>query len=296
MDGESEYYLQKYIDKLLAKGLATSTIKTYSGVIEEFLNNSETIFVTKDAQLTFLEKQRENIALRTLYKKVNILKNFFEYIIVEFELKLSNPFDSAKMKLPPEKNVKVLYQKEIEDIYNEFGNKINSLELFFFDIFYSTGIRLSELVNLEILNVDLKNHFILVCGKGEKERFVPYPESLDKHLFMYLKVRKAIIEFFNQAHSYFFIDFNTGKQISKSFVYHQIVMIGNKVGRKLNPHLLRHSYATHLLENGCDLRYIQELLGHVSIQTTQRYTKVQIEEKKKTIKLFHPREQKLMSM
>ncbi|EOD0664227.1 tyrosine-type recombinase/integrase [Listeria seeligeri] len=296
MDGESEYYLQKYIDKLFAKGLATSTIKTYSGVIEEFLNNSETIFVTKDAQLTFLEKQRENIALRTLYKKVNILKNFFEYIIIEFELKLSNPFDSAKMKLPPDKNVKVLYQKEIEDIYNEFGNKINSLELFFFDIFYSTGIRLSELVNLEILNVDLKNHFILVCGKGEKERFVPYPESLDKHLFMYLKVRKAIIEFFNQAHSYFFIDFNTGKQISKSFVYRQIVTIGNKVGRKLNPHLLRHSYATHLLENGCDLRYIQELLGHVSIQTTQRYTKVQIEEKKKTIKLFHPREQKLMSM
>ncbi|EFU7333757.1 hypothetical protein HTY68_002901, partial [Listeria monocytogenes] len=87
MDGESEYYLQKYIDKLFAKGLATSTIKTYSGVIEEFLNNSETIFVTKDAQLTFLEKQRENIALRTLYKKVNILKNFFEYIIIEFELK-----------------------------------------------------------------------------------------------------------------------------------------------------------------------------------------------------------------
>ncbi|WP_041176861.1 tyrosine-type recombinase/integrase [Listeria monocytogenes] len=297
MDGKSEFYLQKYIDNLFGRGLASTTIETYEGVIEEFLKYTQTIFVTKKIYRAYLEKQQQNIAMRTLYKKVNILKNFFEYIIIEFELKLSNPFDSAKMKLPPEKNVKVLYQKEIEDIYyNEFGNKINSLELFFFDIFYSTGIRLSELVNLEILNVDLKNHFILVCGKGDKERFVPYPESLDKHLFMYLKVRKAIIEFFNQAHSYFFIDFNTGKQISKSFVYHQIVMIGNKVGRKLNPHLLRHSYATHLLENGCDLRYIQELLGHVSIQTTQRYTKIQIEEKKKTIKLFHPREQKLMSM
>ncbi|MBC1506308.1 tyrosine-type recombinase/integrase [Listeria sp. FSL L7-1509] len=290
---ETEYYLQKYIDKLSEKNLSVTTIETYSGVIEEFLSYAETIFITKECKMLYLEKQRRVVSSRTLYKKVNILKNFFEYVITEFDLKINNFFKSGFVKLPPEKNVKVLYQEEVETIYSEYGNSINSMEMLFFDVFYSTGIRLSELVNLKILNIDLENRFLLVCGKGNKERVVPFPKSLDKQFYMYFKVRKAIIEFFEQNHSYFFIDFNTGKQINKSFVYHQIVTIGDKIGRKLNPHLLRHSYATHMLENGCDLRYIQELLGHVSIQTTQRYTKVQIEQKKKTIKLFHPREQKL---
>ncbi|EIY6893215.1 tyrosine-type recombinase/integrase [Listeria seeligeri] len=293
MELEIEYYIEKYNDELLSKGLAVSTIENYIGIIREFLVFSKTVLVTKEIKEGYLSKQIKKVEKRTLYKKNNVIKKFYEYIISEFNLEIDNFFDSEKMKLPPQKNVKVLYQKEIEDIYNEFGNKINSLEMLFFDVLYSTGIRLSELVNLEVLNFDFENRFILISGKGNKERIVPYPKSLDKQFYMYFRVRKAIMEFFDQSHSYYFIDFNSGRQISKKFVYHQIVSTGNKIGRKLNPHLLRHSYATHLLENGCDLRYIQELLGHSSIQTTQRYTKVQIEQKKKTIKLFHPREQKL---
>ncbi|HAO6016054.1 TPA: tyrosine-type recombinase/integrase, partial [Listeria monocytogenes] len=130
---------------------------------------------------------------------------------------------------------------------------------------------------------------IRICGKGNKERIVVYNETLEINLLAYLKARQAIMNFHRRHHSFFLIDFNTGDRLKYAKIYTEIVQVGKIVHRKIHPHILRHSYATHLPENGCDLRYIQELLGHSSVSTTQRYTRVQLKHKQDIIMRFHPR-------
>lgn len=148
---------------------------------------------------------------------------------------------------------------------------------------------MAEIINLNIYDFDFENRVITVIGKGNKERIVIYNELLENTMLSYLKARQAVMKFHRKSHSYFLIDFNTGDRLKSAKVYNEIVRIGNIVHRRIHPHMLRHSFATHLLENGCDLRYIQELLGHSSVSTTQIYTKVQLKQKQNTILKFHPR-------
>ncbi|MBC1284859.1 tyrosine-type recombinase/integrase [Listeria booriae] len=282
-------YLDAYIEFLYAKNIADSTIISYSSIIEEFFRYTDSIVITKKIKNDFLMKQ-QNFRPRTIYRKMNILKNFYTFISGVLNENIENYFIDFDLKLPSEKNAKVLYQEEIENIFEIISkDEIYSLENLFFELLYVTGMRISELKNVKILDIDLENTMILVQGKGGKERIVVYPESLNVRLYTYLKARKYILDFFEIQHNYVFIDFGTGKQISKNSIYNNVVSLGIRTGYKLKPHLLRHSFATHLLENGCDLRYIQELLGHSSVQTTTRYTKVQIEHKKELMKTCHPR-------
>ncbi|MBC2294722.1 tyrosine-type recombinase/integrase [Listeria booriae] len=282
-------YLDAYIEFLYAKNIADSTIISYSSIIEEFFRYTDSIVITKKIKNDFLMKQ-QNFRPRTIYRKMNILKNFYTFISGVLNENIENYFVDFDLKLPSEKNAKVLYQEEIENIFEIISkDEIYSLENLFFELLYVTGMRISELKNVKILDIDLENTMILVQGKGGKERIVVYPESLNVRLYTYLKARKYILDFFEIQHNYVFIDFGTGKQISKNSIYNNVVSLGIRTGYKLKPHLLRHSFATHLLENGCDLRYIQELLGHSSVQTTTRYTRVQIEHKKELMKTCHPR-------
>ncbi|MDT0109328.1 tyrosine-type recombinase/integrase [Listeria booriae] len=282
-------YLDAYIEFLYAKNIADSTIISYSSIIEEFFRYTDSIVITKKIKNDFLMKQ-QNFRPRTIYRKMNILKNFYTFISGVLNENIENYFVDFDLKLPSEKNAKVLYQEEIENIFEIISkDEIYSLENLFFELLYVTGMRISELKNVKILDIDLENTMILVEGKGGKERIVVYPESLNVRLYTYLKARKYILDFFEIRHNYVFIDFSTGKQISKNSIYNNVVSLGIRTGYKLKPHLLRHSFATHLLENGCDLRYIQELLGHSSVTQTTRYTRVQIEHKKELMKTCHPR-------
>ncbi|MBC2230355.1 tyrosine-type recombinase/integrase, partial [Listeria seeligeri] len=189
-----------------------------------------------------------------------------------------NLFLSAFVKVSASKSMDVLYEKEVLDIYKifEVGNKTTGYQEFLFDFLYSTGVRLAEFINLNIYDFDFENRVITVVGKGNKERIVIYNESLENTILSYLKARQAVMKFHRKSHSYFLIDFNTGDRLKSAKVYNEIVRVGNIVHRRIHPHMLRHSFATHLLENGCDLRYIQGLLGHSNVSTTQIYTKVQL--------------------
>ncbi|HDA9555489.1 TPA: tyrosine-type recombinase/integrase, partial [Listeria innocua] len=160
---------------------------------------------------------------------------------------------------------------------------------FLFDFLFSTGIRVSELSSIKINLIDLEKKTIIITGKGNKERIVFYNAKLEQKLIRFLKVRHQIMEFNREYHSFLFIKLATGKPVTNNFVYYEIVKIGKLYNIHLHPHTLRHSFATNLLENGCDLRYIQEFLGHSSILTTQRYTHLQLKNKTNTIMKHHPR-------
>ncbi|EAG3410090.1 tyrosine-type recombinase/integrase [Listeria seeligeri] len=284
--------LIKYRDYLYSKQLAIGTIDNNISVINrELFDKVAKIDITKFEYREILRSMRKRLSKNTMYTYVNVIKRFYNFLIDFKYFNGENLFSTAIVKISASKTMDVLYEKEILDIYKIFksGNKTTGYQEFLFDFLYSTGIRLAELENLNIYDFDFQSRVISIVGKGNKERIVVYNESLEYTMLSYLKARQAIMKFHRKNHSYFLIDFNTGERLKSARVYSEITKIGNIVHRKIHPHTLRHSFATHMLENGCDLRYIQELLGHSSVSTTQIYTKVQLKHKQNTILKFHPR-------
>ncbi|MBC1723782.1 tyrosine-type recombinase/integrase [Listeria seeligeri] len=289
---EDSPLLMKYRDYLFSRQLSVGTIDNNISIIErELFAKIVKIEITKFEYRKILSDMRNRLSKNTMYTYVNIIKRFYNFLI-DFKLfNGENLFLSAFVKVSASKSMDVLYEKEVLDIYKifEVGNKTTGYQEFLFDFLYSTGVRLAEIINLNIYDFDFENRVITVIGKGNKERIVIYNELLENTMLSYLKARQAVMKFHRKSHSYFLIDFNTGDRLKSAKVYNEIVRVGNIVHRRIHPHMLRHSFATHLLENGCDLRYIQELLGHSSVSTTQIYTKVQLKQKQNTILKFHPR-------
>ncbi|EHO5109435.1 tyrosine-type recombinase/integrase [Listeria monocytogenes] len=289
---EKANLLRHYRNHLFSKNLTERTIENNLSIItRELFEKVTTLEISKIEYRKILEDMRKRLSVNTLYNYVNILKRFYNYLIDYKLVNTENYFETVSMKISESTQMNVLYEQEIINIYKMFenGNEVTGYQEFLFDFLYSTGIRLKEFEMLNIYDFDFENRVITVSGKGNKERIVVYNKSLEKNLLSYLKARQAVMMFHRRHHSYFLIDFNNGERLKSAKIYTEIVQIGKIVHRKIHPHMLRHSYATHLLENGCDLRYIQELLGHSNVTTTQRYTRVQLKQRQSTIAKFHPR-------
>jgi len=163
------------------------------------------------------------------------------------------------------------------------------------ELFYASGLRLSELVGLNVEDVDLEQRLVRVMGKGSKQRLVPFHDQAEKALQDYLPDRAALLKGRGdpKTEPAFFLS-QQGRRISPSRVQKllDLYVHSGKFGRKLSPHKLRHSFATHLLEDGMDIRSIQELLGHQSLSTTQRYTQVNLQDLMEVYDRAHPRAHK----
>lgn len=285
--------LREYKEYLTYKNLSCKTINANIRIIQRLIYDEfKTFAITKKQAEKVIIKLKNTLSNTTVRSYVNVLKNFYKFLIDFNYTNILNPFYSVRIKVTANKSMKVLYDKEIQNLYQYLetnNNGLTAYHLFLFDLLYSTGIRLSEASNLKIINFNFDERLMSVTGKGNKERIVVYGKKFESILRLYLEAREVVMKFNKKYHSSFLINFSTGDPISASKIYTMISEIGKKINLNLHPHMLRHSFATQLLENGCDLRYVQELLGHVSVQTTQIYTKVQIKKKQKVIANFHPR-------
>ena len=155
---------------------------------------------------------------------------------------------------------------------------------------YGSGLRVSEIVNLNLSNLFFKESLIQVTGKGNKQRLVPMGSVSKKHLEVYIKQVRNFQKIDNKFKDLVFLNRN-GKQLTRQMIFTLIRTLGSKakIDKKIGPHTFRHSFATHLLENGADLRTIQILLGHESITTTEIYTHLDTQHLKQIIRKFHPR-------
>ena len=266
--------LSEYLEFLeIEKGLSQNTIDAYRRDLTDFIDfcNCE----------TFENIQRNNINnyIRNLYEKVYSptsvmrkiasLRGFFKWLCVN-NYCTNNPTLTLEQPKIPKKLPKIISVQEIETILNQ---KLNKIERVILELLYGCGLRVSELVNLKINDFDMNGKYLCAYGKGSKERMIPLGSKAIEALKLYLPERDYIIQKYRIDTKRLLIN-EHGKNITRQDIYNFIHTEGNRIHKTISPHTLRHSFATHLLENGADLRVVQELLGHSDVSTTQLYTHI----------------------
>ena len=268
--------ISSYLEYLeIERGLAKNTILAYQSDLFyffEFLYNLKIDNIEQISRLLinkyikFLKDK--NYTPSSLARKIAVLKSFFSYLTSYEYLKYNHTLSLEQPK-QPKKLPKILSFEEILYLLNY--NKLSYLDKAIFELLYASGLRVSELVNLKINNVDFNANFIRCFGKGSKERIIPINKKAKKALSSYLKQREFLVKKYKLDTKKIFI-LNNGNLITRQYVYKFIRNIGLKINKKISPHTIRHTFATHLLEHGADLRVVQELLGHSDVSTTQLYT------------------------
>lgn len=293
---EFEYYLK------FEKNYSPKTVESYKKDIEKFsryLYEEDTSFegVTPLIIRGFLTKElNSGVSKRSCKRRLCALNHFYKFLKREKYIE-DNPFifvDSPKIE---KKYPHFLYKEQVKQILDENRKRNDELALrdqAIISTLYYTGIRASELVGLTLQSVSLPQRIIRVIGKGNKERIVPITEECKRDIDQYLKQsRGQLMAKTKERNNFLFLN-DFGNNLTTRGLEYILDNIELKTGTfvGLHPHLLRHSFATHLLENGADLRVIQELLGHESLNTTQVYTHVTEEEMKDTYLASHPRAKK----
>ena len=224
---------------------------------------------------------------KSISRKISVLKSFYKYLYKKKYI-VKNYSSSLIFPKQVKKLPSFLSEKELEKLLGEkYISEVSILDKAIIELFYSTGIRLSELINLRVDNVNFPNRTIKVFGKGSKERIVPFGKEAEKAVRNYMSIREICD--LNKS-EYLFIS-SAGKKLYPMKVNRLIRKNLSLVTdiKKKSPHILRHSFATHLLDNGADIRAVKELLGHESLSTTQVYTHITPERLKKAYKQSHPR-------
>ncbi len=230
---------------------------------------------------------------RTVNRKISVLRSYYKFLLKTGIIKIS-PLKKHK-PLKESKKINVPFTvKEVSDVLdgNYFGADYNGhLERSIITLLYYTGIRRMELITLKLTNLDLNTHKIKVLGKRNKERLIPLLPEAISCMKTYLEYRKGLNKIIDDK--FLFLS-EIGRKLKDTFVYKTVNNYFSKVSTKVkrSPHMLRHSFATHLLDNGADLNAVKELLGHESIAATQVYTHTSMEQIKKIYSNSHPRGRK----
>ena len=264
----------EYLEYLeLEKGLSQNTLDAYRRDLENFADSADINDVKIVDRLiinTYVRGLREKrYAPTSIIRKVASLRGFFKWAssvgIIE-----KNPASTLEQPKVPQRLPKVVTIKEIEEMLH---NNLTPLQHVIMELLYSCGLRVSELVNLKLNDIDLSSKYVRCFGKGSKERIIPIGETAKQIVKEYLPQRDLLIKKYNLNTKRLLITEN-GRLITRQDIYTFIHSQGKLIHKNISPHTLRHSFATHLLENGADLRIVQELLGHSDVSTTQLYTHI----------------------
>ena len=282
---------------IFEKGLSDRTKESYLNdlkIYNEFLNNKGITTIdniSSENIKDFLKDRSSNEKTTTLAHNLTVIKNFHTYLLREKLTKtnVSEFIERPKLKkaLPKTlsiEDIDILLDISLDTIF-DYRNKA------MLELMYGTGLRVSEIVNLTVTDIDLTNCIIRIMGKGNKEREVPLGEYCIYYLNLYLDKRKEMLK--KTTCNKLFLN-NHGKGMTRQGFFKNLKAILKEKGLKedISPHTLRHSFATHLINRGADLRSIQEMLGHSDISTTKIYTKVSDDKIKEDYKKFHPRSHK----
>jgi len=264
--------ISQYLEYLeLEKGLSLNTIEAYRRDLYSFANEVDDINKINRLKInSFIRLLKEkNLAPTSVIRKVASLRGFFKWAnsmsIIE-----KNPASTLEQPKVPQRLPKVISLKEIEEILH---SDLSPLQAVIIELLYSSGLRVSELANLKISDIDRSSKYIRCFGKGSKERIIPIGKKALESLEKYIPERDLLIKRFNLSTKKLLINAD-GRFINRQDIYNLIHKKGKEINKNISPHTLRHSFATHLLENGADLRVVQELLGHSDVSTTQLYTHI----------------------
>ena len=255
--------------------------------------DEELLQVSRQQLIAYLVRlKQEGRAASTVTRKLASIKAFYRFLTAERYIR-RNPAEvleaaSRGLHLPT-----VLSVQEVERLLDEpnLGTLDGYRDKTMLELLYATGMRVSELVNVPVKNVDMKMQYVIVMGKGSKERMLPLGRTALHYLEHYLSVvRPQLLHGKPDAAAELFVT-GWGGPMTRERFYEIIVAYGKSAGisKRVTPHMLRHSFATHLLNNGTDLRIVQELLGHADISTTQIYTHLDVERLREVYDKTHPR-------
>jgi integrase/recombinase XerD len=293
-----EQLLDQFLHYIVVeKGLSKNTVDAYSHGLNRFLDYlkkkgiQEIPSVSKlDVRAFLLALKKQGLSAKTVVRNLVAIRTLFQFLIQEGILE-ANPIEELESPKMPKTLPEILNLKEVEQLLEQPNPQtpMGIRDRAMLEVLYATGMRVSELTQLPMNQVNLEAGYVLVFGKGSKERIIPLGSEAMKWVALYLKgARERLAK--RRESPFLFIN-RMGSGMSRQRFWKVIKTYGRRAGirKRITPHLLRHSFASHLLERGADLRSVQMMLGHVDISTTQIYTHVTGERLKKIHQRYHPR-------
>ena len=282
----------------IERGLSHNSIENYSIDVKAFQNflkrkkiNQTPLSCNEETVKQFIYQSSKILSPHTQARRIAGLRSFFDYLIFE-KYRKNNPTDLIEAPKLGRKLPDILSLDEIELLVEniDLGHPQGYRNRAILETLYGSGLRVSELVNMNLSNLLFKESLIRVIGKGNKQRLVPMGNISKKYLEIYINEIRVVQKIHLENQDIVFLNRN-GKGLSRQMIFTLINTLAMKsnIKKKIGPHTFRHSFATHLLENGADLRTIQILMGHESITTTEVYTHLDTTHLKSVIEKFHPR-------
>jgi len=290
-------YFKDFEDYLkFERNLSINTIKSYRSDLNKFeffltkTGTKKLSFIGHEIVREFLYEQSKRVSAKTQGRIISTLKTFFNFLVLEKLISYS-PIENIDYPKIDSKIPLVLSTDEIDKIISSaFSKRYGLRNQAIIEIMYSCGLRVSELTEMKISDIFFDESLIKILGKGNKERFIPLSSIAKKLLYNYIKYNRKKLSYDKQSVDIVFLN-NRGKKLTRVMVYNIIndAALEAKINKKISPHTLRHSFATHLIENGADIISIQKMMGHENVVTTEKYLHVNKKHLVETMIKFHPR-------